>query len=198
MKKAPKSLFDVFIAYSEKDKRVALKIKRLLEIVGLQSFVDLSDVNWSRPTLSGAWDALAESRSVIAILGKQSDENAFIAIGAAQAWSKPSFIVYPPSNPPTVDSAFHRFQLFSTSELDRLVAEVVKSQKAEPLPGQEILVDAYLAIGIPTDQLPILPGALDRLKNKVKQLSGKSYAPELILRELVRLRKKGVLPRLIS
>jgi hypothetical protein len=56
------------------------------------------------------------------------------------------------------------------------------------------LGDAYSAIHIPLDQLPYTE-AMDRLVESVSNASGTAKTSREVWRELVDLRKRGLLPR---
>jgi len=60
----------------------------------------------------------------------------------------------------------------------------------------EHLKEAYISIGVPTDQLSSSPKALQKLTERVNRRSDGTHSGETLLRELLRLRKRGKLPRL--
>ena len=85
---------DVFITHTGADRRIAAQIAERLELAGLESFhagtltpeMDIGDA---------IWEALAESRAVIAIMSPDAPPQAMgmVEIGAAAAWNKLVLVV---------------------------------------------------------------------------------------------------------
>src|SRR5438093_210950 len=94
MKATRKKPFDVFVSHAASDNLVASEVVHNLESAGLETFhtgavepgIDLS---------KAIWQALAESRALIAIISPDFPTHAMgmVEIGGAAVWNKPIFLL---------------------------------------------------------------------------------------------------------
>ena len=190
-----KKTHDIFLSYpfdlSSKAKAVVGKFEQ----AGLVVFA-VTEATPDQDILQEMWQALAESWAVVAVVKpKMMSPNVAVEIGAAAAWQKPVYILTTGEVTECIDVATPQYHVFPISEIDAVVHAIIKTLKPLDEKGKETLVKAYVEIGIPTDQLLREPAAIDRL-NKIMWAKGKlKLSGERIMQELLRLRKKGKLPR---
>jgi hypothetical protein len=110
------------------------------------------------------------------------------------AWEKPIFVVAPEGGKLPAYLSGH--QIVRTSEVPKLIGSV--KREAAPLTEEErdILLSVYADIGIPTDKLALDPGSASKLVEDFNRRSRNTSGPDRLLRELLRLRKAGRLPKL--
>lgn len=192
-----KLIYDVFISHSARDRDVAEEIAAQLQEAGITAFFDVADSRVGENVEKRFWEALSESRALIAVF---SDVGAYqflgLAIGAAFAWNKPVFIVL--NAPPTtrLPEILQSFPVFPVSRISDLVEHVLALQAPLGDEAVDALKDAYVHIGIPTDKLNTSPNSLQDLTKRVNERTASTHSGEVLLRELLRLRKRGELPRL--
>jgi hypothetical protein len=193
-----KPIYDVFISYSANDRRVAEDIAAQLRNAEITAFLDVHDIPVDANIGDTIWEAISESRVLIAIFS-QSDgpwQGLGFEIGAAAAWNKPVFIVLNARSTTRLPRMLRSFPVFALGRIGDLVQQIKSLQS--PLTDATIkhLIAAYISVGVPTDQLSSSPNALQKLTKLVNQHSEGAQSSETLLRELLRLRKRGQLPRL--
>jgi hypothetical protein len=186
-----KKTYDVFLSYSSDLSSQAKVIVEKFADAGLTVF-NLSEIKPSYNIVEETWQALAESWAVVALIKPGSmPPSVAVEIGAASAWQKPIYILTEGKGEYHVPFYFSRFEVFTTSEIGKVVQLISKG--LNPLSDEErlALVEAYSKLGVPTDRLFREPGSIERLKNE----SGVRISGERIMQELLRLRKQGKLPK---
>jgi hypothetical protein len=197
MTAATNRTYDVFISHAAADSGVAREVAESLESAGLQTF-HAGTLKGGADISEAIWEALAESRAVIAIVSPDVSAPArgMVEIGAAAAWNKPVFLlIHGPSSaklPPPLSA----YPVYPLSRLE----EVIDAIRAafEPLDEgeRELLGQIYQNLGVPADQLSQSPKALRNLTTRFNKRTHKQLSGERLLSEILRLRKKGRLPRL--
>jgi hypothetical protein len=189
--------YDVFISHGAADSDLANEIGNTLESTGLAAFhtgmvqpgADLSET---------IWQALAESRALIAIISPEVQTHAMgmVEIGAAAAWNKPVFVLINGPSSTRLPAALSKYPVYPLGRLD----EVVRAIRAgfDPLTDDErdVLGAIYLDLGTSADQLSQSPKALRDLTRGFNDRTNKQYSGERLLSELFRMRKSRQLPRL--
>ena len=86
--------YDVFVSHAVSDSRLATEIADSLESVGLETF-HAGVVQPGADIAEAIWQALAESRALIAVISPEAPAHAMgmVEIGAAAAWNKPVFLL---------------------------------------------------------------------------------------------------------
>jgi hypothetical protein len=190
---------DVFISHAISDREIASDVAHALDSAGLTSF-HIGLVEAGNDLSKEIWEALSESRALIAIISPETANYSMgmIEIGAAAAWNKPVFLLINGPSSTRIPAALQNYSIYPLNRLDEVV-HAIKSG-FEPLSQSErdSLADIYSQLNLPTDQLSQSPSALRDLTVEFNARSGKQFSGERILSELLRLRKKGKLPRLRS
>ena len=149
--------YDVFVSHAAADSLVAREIAQRLESAGLAAFVG-GAVSPGTDLSEAIWEALAESRALIAIISPETPTYAMgmVEIGAAAAWNKPVFLLINGPSSGNLPAALAAYPVYPSTRFE----EVIRSIRAgfEPLADDErgILAEAYRDVGLPTDQLVFL------------------------------------------
>lgn len=190
---------DVFISHAISDGDVAAEVAHALQAAGLTPFY-INRVDAGADVSREIWEALSESRALIAVISPETANYSMgmIEIGAATAWNKPVFLLINGPSSTKIPPALHSYPVFPLSRLD----DVVHAIKAgfEPLSTEErdSLARLYLQFDLPADRLSQTPSALRELTQEFNAQTKKQFSGERILSELLRMRKRGQLPRLRS
>ncbi len=189
--------YDVFLSHSSTDRDLAEEIANRLKSAGLQPFHDVSLMP-AGDISTAIWDALAECRALIAIVSVDATPDAMgmVEIGAATAWNKPIYLVLngPPST--RLPDALKSYYVYPRSRLDEVVQRI--RTDFEPLTDddREVLASAYKDLNVPADMLGQSAKSLRDLTMRFNRKANRQLSGERILSELLRLRKKGALPRI--
>jgi hypothetical protein len=95
-----------------------------------------------------------------------------------------------------VPSYFSGYMVFRASEIGKVVESISTGLNPLSEKERETLVKAYTTLGVPTDRLLLEPASIEPLKEIVSKESGVAVSGERIMQELLRLRKRGKLPKL--
>jgi hypothetical protein len=188
--------YDVFLSYKSSDRDLADEIAARLESAGLQPFFDVGLVP-ATDISAAIWDALAECRALIAIISVDSTPDAMgmVEIGAATAWNKPIYLVLngPPST--RLPDALKPYPMYPRNRLDEVIQKI--RTEFEPLTDddREVLASTYKEFNVSADQLSQSAKPLRELTMRFNRRTNRQLSGERLLSELLRLRKKGVLPR---
>src|SRR4051794_26172343 len=80
---------DVFISHSANDAALAVELAAACRANGLETLTD-KDLASSGESSDALWDALAESRALLAVLSPWAPTPSMgVELGAARAWNKP-------------------------------------------------------------------------------------------------------------
>ena len=191
----PVIAYDVFISYASADRAAAGKLARAFQNAGISPFYDLI-IEPSDDVSNVVWEALAECSAVIAIISPNSiSENLAVEIGAAKAWHKPVFLYLngPASTP--IPPVFGAFEVFSQNRVDDLISAIIHAKHPLSTDDVSTLTEIYAQTGSSVDELATSPSALEKLTRDFKRKRGLLVSGERVLRELIRLRKIGKLPR---
>jgi hypothetical protein len=190
---------DVFISHALSDSDVAREVANSLEAAGLTTF----HLGRERPTsdLSEAiWEALSESRALIAIISPEAGNYAMgmVEIGAATAWNKPVFLLIHGPASLKLPFALQRYPAYPLNRVDEVVGAIRTGFEALTEEDRTALAEVYEHHSVPVDQLSQSPSALRDVAMGFNHRAKKQLSGERVLSELLRLRKKGQLPRLRS
>jgi hypothetical protein len=189
--------YDVFLSHTSSDRELAEEIASRLESVGLQAFYDVS-LPPAADISSAIWDALAECRALIAVVSVDATPDAMgmVEIGAATAWNKPIYVVLngPPST--RLPDALKAYHVYPRNRLDEVIQRI--RTEFEPLTDhdREVLAGTYQEINVSADQLGQSAKLLRELAARFNRKSKRQLSGDRLLSELLRLRKKGILPRI--
>jgi hypothetical protein len=186
---------DVFISNSAGDAKLAAEIAEAFRANGLEAVTYaelLSDANAS----DALWDALAESRALLAILSRSGPTSSMtFELGAARAWNKPVFGIVTDPSVTRLPSDLSGIRLFTPGRIEEVITAVKLAGQELTDADRDLLAKAYSELKISVDQLAIQPRQLEKLALRFSVGAGKSVSGERLLSELLRLRKQGRLAK---
>ncbi len=189
--------YDVFISHATSDSHLATEIADSLESVGLETF-HAGTVQPGTDVAEEIWQALAESRALIAIISPDTPTHAMgmVEIGAAAAWNKPVFVLINGPSSMKLPAALSQYLVYPLGRLEEVIQAIRTG--FDPLTDNErrVLANEYRDLGTPADQLSQSPKALRELTANFNRRTNKQFSGERLLSELLRMRKKSQLPRL--
>jgi hypothetical protein len=190
-------IYDVFVSHSSAERETAEVIAKSLEAAGLTTF-HLGSVEHSDKLSEAVWEALADSFAVIALVSPEfrDSANVMLEIGAASAWNKPIYVIVKEPESAFPNGVLRKYPAYPLSRLDDVIAAIKAGM--EPLTEEErgVLTDIYAKIAVPADLLSQSSKSLGEISQEFRQRTKKAYPGERLLYELLRLRKRGGLPRL--
>ncbi|MDB5332138.1 MAG: hypothetical protein JWP03_3289 [Phycisphaerales bacterium] len=195
-----KPTFDVFLSSAPGDIGWAKEVVSRFLDAGL-SVYDEADARMSENMSDGVWEAIAESYALVVLLGGGSVKPLSLSFlfGVAMGRQKPVFVLYQGEHPPEVPAYVRGFaKPFRAKDVGKLVDHVREISRPLSEHDRQLLIESYAATGVAVDELLSDPEEFDRLsKNFNRAAKSKSHVPEeRLLGEILRLRKRGALPRL--
>jgi hypothetical protein len=171
-------------------------VAQSLESAGLQTF-RASAVPPGTDLSEAIWQALAESRALIAIVSPGIPHAmGMVEIGAAAVWNKPVFLLINGPSSTRLPPAFSAYPAYPLSRLE----EVIRAIRLgfEPLSDAErgVLANIYQDLNMSADRLSQSPDVLRDLTTKFNRSTRKQFSGERLLSEILRMRTTGQLPRL--
>jgi hypothetical protein len=195
---ASKKTCDVFISHSIADLALAKQVADSVEAAGLTAFRADAVLRSHQDDSNAIWEALAESRAVIVIFSPRPvpDAMGLVEIGAAAAWAKPVFVLVNGPSVTELPSWLAGYPVFPMSRFEEAI-RAVRSAFA-PLDERDhaVLARVYSTLGVSADELSQSPRGLRDLTTQFNKASRKRVSGERLLSEILRMRKRGELPRL--
>lgn len=192
-----KPTYDVFIAHNHRDIAVAQSIAEVLRSYELTPFLHYAALSTGEETESTIWEAMAESRAVIAVLPDSAPTGAWLAfeLGAAKAWNKPIYAVASHAAIPAIAGSLIGLTLYPLSRMDEIAIAIRDNIRPLSDDDKESLVESYRVVSTPVDELALKPRELARLVTEFNKRSGRDATGEQVLAALFRMRKvRGGLP----
>jgi hypothetical protein len=188
--------YDVFLSYPMTEAGLADQVARALEQAGLDVFWD-HEIEAGESAQDATWRALAESAALIAILSSDSPvaSNIAVEVGAFKAWRKPIYVIQAARGSIKVPSYLADCPVYPLSRVDDVVESIKRGLAPLSESDRDVLATIYGELGIPVDQLLTSPTAIEKLARDFNTNCGKRVAGERLVQELLRLRKRGSLPR---
>jgi hypothetical protein len=187
--------YDVFISYSPKHAALALEVAGFCRDDGLEAFTD-AEIRRSEDWGDAIWEALAESRALLAIVSPEDPTPAMaIEIGAAKAWNKPIYAIVTDPSSNRLAPALAGIPLYTAGRLPDVINSIRASVEELSDDDRVYLGKLYSQMRVSVDQLALDPVNLDRLCRKFSETRGKVVAGDRLLSELFRLRKQNRLLR---
>lgn len=191
-----KKTYDIFISHSSDLRSQAEVVIEKFSDGGLCVFRD-SDFAKGSNLANEAWQAIAESWAFVALIQSGTvNPSVAVEIGAASAWLKPIYILKLGQGEYDLPSPLTKYQVFHVSEIDHIIADIQRALRPFNDEERRYLLESYQSLGIPTDKLLTQPAKIDYLNNILLEKTGIKHSGERIMQELLRLRKRGKLPRL--
>ncbi len=185
--------YDVFLTHRRQDAELAADIARILRSYDLAVFTD-ADMPAGEPHEDTLWDAMAESQALVTVIPDgEASPRMLVELGAAQAWNKPTYgIVIDPSST-RLPPALRGLAVYPRSRMDEIAQEIKRSSPLLSDAETAVLIDEYLRISVPVDQLVLQPALLSQLTKQFKARTKRQFPAEQLVRMLLRLRRSGKL-----
>jgi hypothetical protein len=183
--------YDVFISHSIGDRDLAREIASVCIANGLQPFTN-AEVPAGMRVSDVLWEALSESKAVIAILSRSKlSPSMAIELGGAQAWNKPIFgVLTDPTLKPELAS-LGDIHLYASTRIDDVIKAIKASGEDFSEKERNTLASIYSDTNVSVDQLALDPRHLQTIVKRFVRATGKIVTGERLLSELLRMRKQG-------
>lgn len=194
----PQTATDVFVSHAAADEGLAAKVEQAFAEAGLSVFRASGAITAGSSASNAMIQALTESAAVVAVvtpLSARSPNFAF-EVGAAMSWRKPVYLLLDGVKQTDLFAAAHRFHIAPIRDLALVVKQISHSRRTLSSRDLVLLKRAYAQTRVTVDRLLAEPISLDSLARRFEELGGEPVSPERLLTELLRLRKRGDLPRL--
>lgn len=192
-----KPLYDVFMAYSHRDREFVREVTSTLESFDLSVYRDDVAASTTENIEDSIWEALAECYALVVIVSEgEVTSSTALELGAALAWKKP---IYAIATSPMADRRqldLMSIPLYPASRVEEVAQQIKAGRSDLSSVDQGRLIEAYSKIGLPVDQLAYNPHRLSVLVRDFNQSGGPERSGEQLLVALLRLRKRGALPPL--
>ena len=190
--------WDVFVGHSPRDAGLLRIVAEALEESGLTPFT--GDVPLEGPITTTVREAVAESRAgiLLATPASVASPNLAFEAGLLMGWSKPIHVLHDGLPTDGLPPFLTQFQVHPLTQLNAVVRAIRADDDELTAPQREALVEVYSEMGLSTDRLLTVPGAINRLAEVFAHRSRRTAAGHTLARELIRLRKVGRLPELPS
>src|SRR5687768_7030598 len=187
----------VFLSYPLRDEPHARAVRRALESAGCDVLTTqhASD-GGPRHASEEIRSLMGESDAFVVVTSSEAAHSPWTAfeIGAAMAWRKPVFVIA--DDVRSLPGYLRKFQVLRLNELPKLTEGVKRTAAPLSTAEQDALLSIYGALSIPADQLVFDPDTSTRLAEEFNRKTRSNHGSDRLLRELLRLRKSGRLPRL--
>ncbi|MCD4726901.1 MAG: toll/interleukin-1 receptor domain-containing protein [Pirellulales bacterium] len=191
--------YDVFLSYPITEAGLAAQVARALQEADL-------DVFWRDEVEAGEsyqdtiWKATAESAALIVIVPTESPLASSVAVevGAFRAWQKPIYVIQAARGSIKLPMYLADCPVYQLSRVNDMVESIKRGLTSLSEEDRDVLAAIYLEMGISVDQLLVNPATIEKLAHEFCAKSGKMASGVRLARELLTLRKRGILPRLHS
>jgi len=179
------------------DRRVAELVEQALQEAGLDVF-DPARVDPGSSVRDTLWRALAESAALVVVVPRERGpaSNTAVELGAAMAWHKPIDVVHPENRRSPIPDYLSEYPAYPVSRVDDIVQSIRRSLRGLSEEQRAVLVETYSELGLPSDKLLGQPADVERLAHLFNARCKTNFPGERLVHELMRLRKRGDLPRL--
>jgi hypothetical protein len=192
-----KTTTDVFLSHSPQDQGLADLIAEECREAGLEVY-RCDDLEPGGTLPIEVRRELVESSAAVFLATRSFAESPNLAyqIGMAMVLNKPIYVLHDGLRQSEIPPFLSQFALHPLSEL-HAVTDAIARESAELQPAQRrILQQVYKDFSIPVDRLISLPPEADELAATFNHRSAVKLNENRILQELIRMRKRGELPRI--
>lgn len=188
-------IYDVFVSHAAADATLASEVANACRASGLEA-ATAAELLPVENASDAVWDALAESRALLAILPPSGPTPAMaIEIGAARAWNKPIYALVTDPTSIRVPAELAGIPRFTTGRIQDVIHSIRSSAQQLSDDDRAFLVQVYSDLGASVDDLALHPKRLGDLTRRFNNARRKAIGGERLLSELLRLRKQGRLWR---
>ncbi|HEV7225667.1 MAG TPA: toll/interleukin-1 receptor domain-containing protein [Pirellulales bacterium] len=187
--------YDIFISHGAADSKAAADLAAVLRANDLEPFTG-DEVGAGENFTDLMWEALAESKALLAILSRSelSSSMAF-EIGAAQAWSKPIYAIVADPSSVRLPASLAHVRHIAPGGIEEVIYDLKHSADVLTAEDQRVLAEAYSESGVSVDAFALDHQQLRKLTEKFNRKTGKIVTGERLLFEMLRMRKRGILQR---
>src|SRR5947209_7869480 len=173
--------YDVLITHSANDSALATELAKTCRANGLEAITD-SELLPGDEASEALWEALAESRALLAVLSPSGPTPSMaIEIGAAQAWNKPIFAIVTELSYTRLPPALSGIALYPPGRIDDVIQAVKLSGQQLSDEDRSVLAKVFAEIGVSVDQLALEPTHLQRLVKQFNTRTHKNVPGERLL-----------------
>jgi hypothetical protein len=190
------SPFDVFFSHSLVDTFVADSVNQRFQDAGVRVFAT-RDMNPENRYNDESRSILRECVAFVILLTPPrllSQEVPF-ELGAALIRRTPLYLLLDGLEPDELPAFLSRQLAFPLARLSEVIQAIVALKKAFTDEQRQALKSVYQHAFYNVDQLSKDTGAADELAREWEVATGQSITPDALVRELLRMRKRGELPR---
>lgn len=186
---------NIFLSCSSRDKEAADEVIRALTEAEFDVFAD-ADLQAGSTWRDAIRGAMLESDAFVVVASSDTADSPWLAleVGAAMGWGKPIHVVSTDDGPLPVH--LQHLQVTRLSDLPGLIRSVRRETRPLSRAERDLLTTIYVGVGVPTDKLMLDPDAATQLVEEFNRRTRTTTSADRLLRELLRLRKVGRLPRL--
>ena len=185
---------DVFISHAASDWVTASRLRRQLADFDIRAVYHRrkAGVEWQ----DMVWRSLDEADAVIILLTEAGLKSPWITFeaGAAAGRQKSVYVVRFGVLERKIPKYLRRYRQFRWREVEKLAKSIQNASRPLSLADRRQLMERYAQLGVPSDRLLREPSVLDSLTEAFNRATGKALAPERVLQELIKLRKRAMLP----
>ncbi len=188
-------IYDVFVSHADTNADLAREVAEPCRENGLEGVAN-SELPARRNVGDIVWDALAESRALIAILSPHGPTPPMaVEIGAARAWNKPIYAIVTDPTASYEGAALKGVALYPKGRVADVIRLIQESSHQFTEEDRSLLARLYSEAAVSVDQLLLSPAKLEKLVKQFSRASGKRVDGERLLSELLRMRKQKKLVR---
>lgn len=193
-----KTSYEVFLSYSKTDAAIADVVRAKLSDAGLSVFAfhkaKLRADSWQEQIR----EALVECSAMVLILTRANliSPNLAVEVGGAWVWKKPIYVLTQSVRRTEIPSFLRGSHIVPISKTPDVARSIRRSLR--PMSREELtrLKDAYQEFSVSVDNLAVEPAELGKLTDKLNRNGSRRFTPERLLQELLRMRKRGDLPKI--
>jgi hypothetical protein len=190
--------YDVFISHTPSDTPLAAQLAETFRINGLEPFTGVN-VPAREEFSDTLWEALSECKALLAIFSRSGPSPAMgVEIGAAQAWGKPIYAVSGEAELTRLPISLSHLRFTTSSNIEEVIQEIRRSAELLNSEDREILKTIYVENRVPADRLALHAPTLLKIGEDFQRKTSKRVDAERLLSELLRMRKRGELPRIAA
>lgn len=190
---------DIFLSFPPTEGEAADVVARALRKAGF-GVVTASEFKAGKNVQESLRKGLVRSGAFVAVIDphRPITSSLGVELGAAMAWNKPVYAVYPDhatTKRPSIPSDYSDVHAFPISRIDDVVQSI--QDGLSPLSDDEksVLCEVYQKMNTPVDRILVTPLLVEQLAKKFNKRCDRMVAGERLVQALLNLRKAGELPR---
>lgn len=198
MKKRDETYYNVFLSHASTDRATADVVGRKLEDGGLTIFDVADDLGAGPDVADAVREAIWESAALVVIASATYVESPSLLFEVGAAWGahKPVFLLVGSEGSLALPAFLRKYRVLPLAQVDKLAQELTGLSRPLSDAQRQSLARVYREIGVPSDRLLTDSESASNLTRAFNASAWRNVSEERLLRELLRMRKRGELPRL--